>query len=237
MIPFSSFHRYQRRDSAWANQYRPARTAYRDGFRERSARYVAPFCFVDCASGAVTPLAVATASSGLRDPEEFGDRASDELDDADWRAIEDYFRRKDLVRRDFGFLSFVVGGRERTLRLDGDERVGIRFEAPRTSLVAAVRDEVFDNLLLGNFMRATLHGTTSLYSPNFVYAVAKYADNGRVEKARDVSRYLAEYARRAGPELRAHLIERRLVDWTVRHFAGGSPLYTAARRAYRAVRP
>jgi hypothetical protein len=236
VIPFSSFHRYQRRDSAWANAFRPTLESYRQGFREDRVRYVDPFCTVDCASGEVTALGARPLQGALREPEELGDRWSDELDDADWRLVAGYFRRKELVRRDFGFLCFAVGGRERTLRLDGRPRVGIRFEAPRHSLVEAVRHEVFDNLLLGNFARATLYGASSLYSPNFVYPVAKYADNGCAETAAEVCAYLAEYARRSGRELRMQLLERRLVDWTVRHLAARSPLHGAARRAYRAVR-
>jgi hypothetical protein len=236
VIPFSSFHRYQRRDSAWANEFRPGRTAYREGFREDRVRYHDPFCFVDAASGEVTPIETTAAGSELREPEAFGDSWHDELDDADWRLVESYFRRKELLRRDFRFLSFVVGGRERVLDLEPSRRAGIRFEVPRHSLMEAVRHEVFDNLLLGNYMKTTLYGTSSLYSPNFTYTVAKYADNGRAETAREVGRYLSEYSRRAGPALRTQLLERRLVDWTVRHLGEASWLPRVARRTYRALR-
>lgn len=233
VIPFSSFHRYQRRDSAWANAYRPGLEAYRDGFREARVRYLEPFCFVDCASDQVAPIAPRALHGEPRDPADFGDDWSEPLDERDWRLVKDYFLAKELVRHDLRFLSFVVGGSERVLDLHRGRSAGIRFEVPRRSLVDAVRDRVFDNLLLGNFMKTTLYGTSSLYSPNFTYAVAKYADNGGAQTRREVGDYLSAYARRADPDLRFRLLERRLVDFTVRHLGERSPLHAAARGVYR----
>ncbi len=57
----------------------------------------------------------------------------------------------------------------------------ITFAVPRTSLMRAVEWEIFDDLLIGNFMETTLHGrwpTSGLY-PGFTPYVTKYADNGR----------------------------------------------------------
>src|SRR4029077_10422407 len=47
VVPFSSFHRYQREDSAWANAYRTPLSAYREGFDEKLAEFIPPFVWID----------------------------------------------------------------------------------------------------------------------------------------------------------------------------------------------
>ena len=56
------------------------------------------------------------------------------------------------------------------------------------------------HLLIGNFMKTTLHGLHELNEGrgSFIYSVAKYADNGLAESNAEVEAYLAEYRRRAG---------------------------------------
>jgi hypothetical protein len=43
--------------------------------------------------------------------------------------------------------------------------------------MTAVEYQVFDDLLIGNFMRTKLHGGAKLY-PHFTPRTAKYSDNG-----------------------------------------------------------
>ena len=53
----------------------------------------------------------------------------------------------------------------------------IYFEAPRHSLITSIKHEIFDDMLIGNFMKTKLINCESLY-PNFSPYVAKYGDNG-----------------------------------------------------------
>ena len=52
--------------------------------------------------------------------------------------------------------------------------------------------EIFDDLLIGNFMRTTLHGVDGLY-PHFTPYVAKYADNGGAKSKRELGAYFGHY--------------------------------------------
>ena len=52
--------------------------------------------------------------------------------------------------------------------------------------------EIFDDLLIGNFMKTTLHGVEDLY-PDFSPYVAKYADNGGAKSKAELSRYFLHY--------------------------------------------
>ena len=60
----------------------------------------------------------------------------------------------------------------------------------------AIRQEIFDDLLIGNFMKTILIKGNSLYSPDFTFATAKYADNGRVKTNEQLKDYFAYYNKR-----------------------------------------
>jgi hypothetical protein len=200
VIPFSSFHCYQRADSVWAQEYVAPLEAYSEGFDD-DLRFIPPFSTVDCADGAVHTHTVAARPPMVRRPEEFGDSWSDELTAEDRSAITDYFATKELVQETFGHVTFRVGGREHRVGMGGPAQRGMTFEVPRQSLMTAVRLRIFDDLLIGNFMKTTFHGDVrSLYEPNFNFWVTKYADNGRAETKAELRAYLGEYRRRAGAD-------------------------------------
>jgi len=202
VIPFSSFHRFQREDSAWANRYTTPLSAYWDGFDERLAEFIAPFVSIDCASGEILNLDPPEAPFSLHKPEEFGDSWSDELGGDDKRVLDDYFRRKEMLHDMLGFVRFSVGGKSHTIDLGGPRDRGITFAVPRNSLMTAVTHKVFDDLTGGNFMKTTLHNLESLYdsrslsSPNFNAIVGKWGDNGGAETKSQLKSYLAEYSSR-----------------------------------------
>ena len=122
--------------------------------------------------------------------------------------IRAYFQRREHVWRRFGWLNFRVGGRDNRLDLRGPRHRGITFEVPRNSLMTAVDHEIFDDLLIGNFMRTTMHGGAEMY-PDFTPFVAKYADNGRAYSRSELAKYMACYRRRDPIEFVKHAFETK----------------------------
>ena len=57
----------------------------------------------------------------------------------------------------------------------------------------AINYEIFDDLLIGNFMRTTFFGLHSLYDFDFNPLLTKYADNGKAKTEEEVHRYINEY--------------------------------------------
>jgi hypothetical protein len=105
--------------------------------------------------------------------------------------------------------------------------------------VTALEYEVFDDLLIGNFMKTTLHGrwpNSRLY-PHFSPYVAKYADNGRARTAEELHAYFAEYRRRTGAfAFLRHRFAARASGMVRAALDVESPAYRVARRTYRALR-
>ena len=80
--------------------------------------------------------------------------------------------------------------------LNDSLKTGITFEVPRTSLLIAIENEIFDDLLIGNFTKTTLHNIDSLYNPNFNLFLTKIADNGRAQSFEEIENYFKVYKSR-----------------------------------------
>jgi L-ascorbate metabolism protein UlaG (beta-lactamase superfamily) len=234
-VPFSSMHQYQREDSVWANDHTTGLDDYTVGFVPSAGELLPAFVRYDGIADSVTPLAPAARPIVPMPPAAFGDDWSDTLDSGDARAVRDYFRSIAHLRRHFARVSVRVGGVEHTVELGGDLcPVSLTFETPRASLMTAVQHRIFDDLLIGNFMRTTVHGTSdaSALYPHFTPYVGKYADNGGARTDEEVAAYLAEYRRRAPVGYLRHVLERESINAFRRAVPDDSRAYAAARRVF-----
>jgi len=235
-VPFSSFHRYQRSDSIWANEWTTPIDEYRRGFRSDRVTLLPPFVRYDCATGSWEAIDPPAADAVAFSPEEFGDDWSEHLERDDVDALQRYFSAIPRLQRSLDRITFRVGGDDHTVELGGrDTGRAITFAVPRGSLMRAVEWEIFDDLLIGNYMLTTLHGrwpSSGLY-PGFTPWVTKYADNGRARTDAELRAYFAAYRRRLG--LAAWLrgaLEQRAKDGVRARLSADSPVYQRARRAY-----
>jgi len=198
VIPFSSHHQYQRSDSIWAQEYVTPMHAYDVGLH-KDINFIPAFVDIDCNTGAYTEINPAEITPTILSPEDFGDNWSDELASEDKESIKKYFSEKEIIHKRFGFIEFMVGKKNYVINLNKNlPNRGIRFELPRTSLMKAINYEIFDDLLIGNFMRTTFFGVNSLYDYDFTPLITKYADNGGAKTEEEVFAYINEYKKRVG---------------------------------------
>jgi hypothetical protein len=237
VIAFSSFHRRQREDSIWADEYATPISAFGEGFRSQESEFLGAYVRVDCETGEVIPLNPEKSERVIQPPSDFGDSWSDVLEPSDNKKLTAYIQVKEKLADYFGFIGFRVGGEETLITLNRDipDR-GLVFEAPRNSLMCAVENRVFDDLLIGNFMKTTLIGCDSLY-PHFTPYVAKYSDNGRADTKSDLRRYFWRYFIRAPLPMLSHLMEERSVNFLRNHLSDSRLVFKAAKSIYRMVKP
>jgi hypothetical protein len=216
VIPFSSFHKYQRSDSLWVNDYTTPLEAFSQGFDRKKATLLPPFVKIDCNNGEISEINPLENENIVLPPEKFGDNWGDLLDPSDMVNAEQYFQQKESLKDYFGFINLRVGGKDNFMVLNKALKTGITFQAPRNSLMTAIQYEVFDDLLIGNFMKTTLHGLDELY-PHFTPVVAKYADNGRAQTKEELIAYMAEYRKRSPLPFFLNNLQKRS-EWFVRQF-------------------
>lgn len=201
--PSSSQHRYQRTDSVWANAHITPTSAYHEGFSsDRGAQCLPAFVQYDLLAGDYRRIDPPSNAGITATPEQFGDDWTTPLERDDLAKLRAYFDRCEHLRSWLGYVNFRVGDRDHVLDIDRRHARGITFATPRQSLLAAVEWQAFDDLLIGNFTKTTLHGdwggavgAEALY-PDFTPFVTKFGDNGGAHSAADLRAYFADYLAR-----------------------------------------
>jgi hypothetical protein len=235
-VPFSSMHQYQRSDSVWANDWTTPIDAHRDGFASSTCEILPAYIRCDVLRDRIEQIRPVELPVVARHPSEFGDDWAERLEPAEAGELRAYFARFGHLRHAADFLRFRVGGEDHVLELsDGPYQKGLTFEVPRGSLMSAVRWRVFDDLLIGNFMKVTVHGDwpqgRPLY-PDFTPFVAKYGDNGLAYTRDELRAYFAAYRRRAGFDYVRHALEAEAMHRFRQWVGPGTPLWSAARQTY-----
>jgi hypothetical protein len=236
-VPFSSFHRYQRTDSDWANRWTTSPAEMANGFDSAISEILPAFIRYDCNHDSVTELDPSAHPLQLHEPEEFGDVWSDQLDGDDLLLADSYFRSVEHLSHTIDFVDLRVGGREHRVPVGtSNGGRGVTFEVPRGSLIKALEWNIFDDLLIGNFMRTTLHGKwpASRLNANVTPYVTKYADNGHARSEKELRQYFAEYRKRMGfVRSTRHTVERTAITAIRAHLQADSPATVFATRTYQ----
>jgi hypothetical protein len=239
-VPFSSMHRYQREDSVWANECATSVDDHAKGFESKRCRILPAFIRYDVLADRAEPIRPPAVPARSLSAGEFGDDWSEPLEPADLDLAGRYFRSIRHLAQFLDFVTLRVGGRDHTIPIAARKfDRGATFEAPRCSLVTALRYAIFDDLLIGNFMKTTLHGQwpeSRLY-PDFTPYVAKYGDNGGARTAEELRAYFAEYRRRSGTfAFLRHRFAEKAADVVRSSLRVDSAAYRFARRAYWTLR-
>ena len=190
-IPFSAFHKYAREDSIHMNSFITPLDKHKEGFDNKYGELLPAFINWDSNKENYEEIQVEKITNLIISPEEFGDYYSDQLTQEDKEKITNYMKAFESLPNYFGSVIFKVGGEDFGIKLS-NKVASIRFEVPRGSLMKAVEYEIFDDLLIGNFMKTTLTGCLSLH-PNFTAPVCKYADNGTAKSNVELKKYFDYY--------------------------------------------
>ncbi len=199
----SSLHRYARTDSVWANEFATPHDMHSEGFASQTTAMLPAFVKYDLIKDECTEINPPVNNAPAKTPESCDDSWSDELSKEDVQTLTAYLKRVTHLQEAVGFVNFRCGAKDNVIDLNrkGFER-GITFETPRNSLMQAVEWNAFDDILIANFCKTTMHGTweggrgeKALY-PHFTPFVTKFGDNGGAFTAAEIRAYFEEYARR-----------------------------------------
>ena len=234
-IPFSSMHTYQREDSAWANIFHTSLGDYHNGFESDKCQMLPAYVRYDCMDDTWEAIRPRELPVTILPATDFGDDWNDKLDAAERELASRYFCAIEHLATHLDYINLRVGGQDHIIKLS-DRRYnrGVTFEAPRHSLMTAIRYEVFDDMLIANFMKTTLHGDwgpSRLY-PDFTPYVAKYADNGLARSRDELDAYFKTYRNRAVLDYLKWAFEKRAEGIYRKYISDESLLHKAAKSAY-----
>jgi hypothetical protein len=195
-IPFSSSHRYQRTDSLHINEFATPLKDHYYGFDGQTGELLPAFISWESEIKSYTELKPKKLDKISLSPEEFGDNWSDQLEAQDVKLITNYFGQIEHLKTWLGNVHFEVGGVRNTIKLS-EKNTEIIFKTPRNSLITAINYEIFDDLLIGNFMKTTLINVDG-FGNRFTPYVTKYADNGLVKSHLQLKNYFKAYHQKSG---------------------------------------
>lgn len=212
-VPFSHFHFFQRNDSCWANKFVETDLTFTSDTPLKRTEILEPFIRYDVTIDSLTSLNPQQRKIEIRQPEEFGDNWSDDFMADDKLEIERYFKRAELIHKDINFITIRAGNSETTVELtDRRFRRGLIIETPRNSFCEAIRHEVFDDILIGNFAKFYLVGDWNgpeTY-PYLQPTLPRFVDNGRAYTEANFTDYRESYRRSAPRDFAIHQLQRSL---------------------------
>ena len=190
-VPFSCFHKYSRSDSISMNEFLTPLKEHYNKFDNKDGELLPAFIKWDTVKSTYTKINPIKNLNNSDQSENFGDNWSDELDLNDQKILKDYFFKFDHLKNKFGFINFKVGNKDFSIKLS-ERKEGIEFNTPRNSLIFSIKNNIFDDILIGNFMKTKLINIPSLY-PDFTPYVTKYGDNGKAKSYNELKKYFEYY--------------------------------------------
>jgi hypothetical protein len=232
---FSCSHAYNRKDSEWAVKYETPLEAHGQGFDSQAGEFIPGYFSYDARADHWELSAMKSRPRAFLDPAEFGDNWADQLDAGEREEVTGYFQKFGHLHKTFGFVNARIGGKDHRVSLRGPKEQGITFECPKNSFMSAIRYEIFDDLLIGNFMKTTLHGGRRSLYPDFSPYVGKYGDSGKAFSDRDLKNYFAYYRGLYGLDYWLSMIEFQSVS-RLRPMLRDTPFFSAGKKAYEFLR-
>ena len=190
-VPFSCFHKYSRSDSISMNKFTTPLEEHYKNFNDKSGNLLPAFIRWDSIKSDYIKINPNKNLNNSEKPENYGDNWNDDLDNQDKEVIKNYFLEFEHLKRKFGFLNFKIGKKDFIIKLSS-KKEGIEFNTPRNSLIFAIKNNIFDDILIGNFMKTKLINVPSLY-PDFTPYVTKYGDNGMSKSQKELKKYFDYY--------------------------------------------
>ena len=196
-IPFSCHHQYQRRDSFWANDFVTPVELMSQGFKNDKQYTLLPaFQNIELKDNKYFATDLNPEKIIIDNPiheSNFGDDWHSLLTKKQINECRDYFSEISSLFKNYKSIILDVGGVKNEMLKNGKGKATIKFKVPSNSLMKSIRGEIFDDLLIGNFMETKIINAYDLYNPDFTFSVAKYSDNGRVKAEEELKKYFNYY--------------------------------------------
>ena len=190
---FSSFHKYVREDSLWANRYTTPETDLKRGW-DKKIGYFKQFSSILITEDGFKKIPSIYPSKNdlpIQPPEKYGDKWDEELTDFDEKFVIKYLNKIAEVNKN----SFLIKVGSKLVSPDQKyykTKSSFIFHVPRKSLLRAIKSNIFDDLLIGNFAKVHILDNQANFRKTFKIA-SKYIDNVGVKNLEELKKFLWVY--------------------------------------------
>ena len=191
---FSSFHKYVREDSLWANRYTTPETDLKRGW-DKEIGYFQQFSSILITEDGFKKIPSIYPTKNdlpIHPPEKYGDKWDEDLTDFDEKLVIKYLNK--IVQINKNAFSIKVGSR----LVSPDQnlykaKIPFIFHVPRKSLLRAIKSNIFDDLLIGNFAKVYILENQQVNFKNTFKVASKYIDNAGVNNLEELKKFLWVY--------------------------------------------
>ena len=193
---FSSFHKYVRSDSLWANKYTTPRSDLKRGW-DNKIGYFEEFSSILINDNGFQKIHTSYPQKNdleILDPIELGDDWDQELKKGELKIVKEYLNNIEKIFNN-SFL-IKVGSKivESDIKLSKFNRSQkFILHAPRSSLIKAIKLNIFDDLLIGNFARLIIPENYKNNYRNLLKIPSKYLDNIGIKDSQELKQFLWIY--------------------------------------------
>ena len=193
---FSSFHKYVRSDSLWANRYTTPKDDLKRGW-DNKVGYFEEFSSIEINDNGfkkINSTYPEVNNIEIKSPEKFGDYWNQELKINEFNIVKDYLNSIEKISK----VSFLIKVGSEIVSSDRNltnlkKRPTFILHAPRKSLVKAIKLNIFDDLLIGNFAKLIIPTSYNSNYRNLLKIPAKYIDNIGIKDANQLKEFLWIY--------------------------------------------
>ena len=193
---FSSFHKYVRSDSLWANKYTTPRSDLRRGWNKNIGYFEEFSSLLINENGFQKINSNYPEANNIKIKEsiEHGDYWDQDLRSNEFKLVKDYLNTIEEISKNSFLIkvgSQIIESDIKLSRFKRSEK--FILHAPRKSLIKAIKLNIFDDLLIGNFARLIIPANNNVNYRNLLKIPSKYIDNIGIKNANDLKEFLWIY--------------------------------------------
>ena len=235
---FSSFHKYVRADSIWANKY----TTPEDDLRRGWNKYIGYFkqfssiLITDDGFKKIPSIYPEKNEMAIQKPEKFGDIWGEDLKNSEVDIVKNYLNKIAEISK-IGF-AIKVGGKTifpSKFYKSKNQNCPFTFYAPRNSLLRGIKSNIFDDLLIGNFAKVIIPENRRINFRNILKVPSKYIDNAGINNIKELREFLWIYRNSYDNKLIQikSEIKIRIRDLIISKFVGRNNLLVNLKKIYQ----
>lgn len=193
---FSSFHKYVRSDSLWANKYTTPRSDLKRGWNEKIGYFEEFSSLLINEDGfqKINSSYPEVNNIEIKEPSKFGDDWNQNLKSDESKLVKDYLNTIEKISNNSFLIkvgSKIIESDIKLSKLKNSEK--FILHAPRKSLIKAIKFNIFDDLLIGNFARLIIPSNKNFNYRNLLKIPSKYIDNIGIKDANELKEFLWLY--------------------------------------------